>query len=110
MKNALRLTLAVLALAVLVLPASTALADSWTGWISDSHCGAKGAKAGHEDCAKKCVKGGGTYVFVNGTDQKVFAVDNQELAGQHLSHQVTVTGTVEGESIKVESIAAAGGR
>ena len=108
MKKAFRWTLAALAVALL-LPASVALADDWTGWISDDHCGAKGAKAGHEDCAKKCIKGGSNYVFVNSADQKVFAVDNQDLAGQHLGYEVTVSGTVEGEAIKVESIAKAGG-
>lgn len=101
-------TIAAVALALVLLPATVATADSWTGWISDDHCGAKGAKAGHEDCAKKCVKGGGKYVFVTGADQTVFAIDNQELAGQHLGHEVKVSGTVDGTSIKVESIAPAG--
>jgi hypothetical protein len=108
MKQVLRWTLAALALA-LVLPAATALADSWTGWISDDHCGAKGAKAGHEDCARKCVKGGGQYVFVNSADQKVYSIDQQDLAGQHLGHEVKVSGTASGDKIAVESITAAGG-
>src|SRR5512134_681676 len=29
---------------------------SWTGVITDTSCGEKGAKAGHADCAAKCVK------------------------------------------------------
>jgi hypothetical protein len=108
MKTSRGWTIAAVALALVLLPATAALADSWTGWISDEHCGAKGAKAGHADCAKKCVKGGGKLVFVNGADQKVFAIDNQELAGQHLDHEVTVSGTVDGTSIKVTSIAPKG--
>ncbi len=104
MKKSLRWTIA-LAFALVLLPATAALADSWTGWISDEHCGAKGAKAGHADCAQKCIKGGGKLVFVNGADQKVYAIDNQEMALANLEHEVTVTGTVEGGSIKVASIA-----
>lgn len=105
MKRSLSWTIA-LAFALVLLPATAALAESWNGWISDEHCGAKGAKAGHADCAKKCIKdGSGKLVFVNGADQKVFAIDNQELALANLEHEVTVTGTVDGSSIKVASIA-----
>ncbi len=28
---------------------------SWSGWVSDSKCGAKGANADHAACAKKCI-------------------------------------------------------
>ena len=98
------LLIAALAFALVVLPGTAAFADSWTGRISDDHCGAGGAKDGHAACAKKCVDGGGKYVFVN-ADKKVFAIDNQELASQHLDHEVVVTGTVDGTNLKVESIA-----
>ncbi|MES1243801.1 MAG: DUF5818 domain-containing protein [Acidobacteriota bacterium] len=95
--------LAVLALAALFVPAM-ALADSWTGWITDDHCGAKGAKAEHASCAKKCMDQGGKLVFFNSADQKLYALDNQKLAEEHLGHEVVVTGTADGSSIKVESI------
>jgi uncharacterized membrane protein len=36
----------------------TAIAGEWTGYISDSKCGAKGDNDSHADCAVKCVKGG----------------------------------------------------
>jgi Protein of unknown function (DUF5818) len=98
------LFIAALAFALVLLPATAALADSWTGRISDDHCGAGGAKDGHAACAKKCVGAGGKYVFVT-ADSKVFAIDNQELASQHLDHEVVVTGSVDGTNIKVESIA-----
>lgn len=108
MKKSLRWTIAALAFALVLLPGTAALADSWTGRISDDHCGAGGAKDGHAACAKKCVDGGGKYVFVNSADKKVYAIDNQELASQHLEHEVVVTGAVDGTSIKVESIAPKG--
>ncbi|MGB7433840.1 MAG: hypothetical protein WBR26_20515 [Candidatus Acidiferrum sp.] len=79
--------------------------STMTGYISDSHCGAKGAKAGHEQCAVKCVKEhDGKYVFVNDADHKVYAVDNQDKVADHAGHHVTVKGTVEGDNLKVASI------
>lgn len=81
-------------------------ADStMTGYISDSHCGAKGAKAGHEECATKCVKEhGAKYVFVNDSDHKVYAIDAQDKVAEHAGHHVVVKGTVEGDNLKLASI------
>ncbi|MFN7941727.1 MAG: DUF5818 domain-containing protein [Thermoanaerobaculia bacterium] len=95
----------VAALAVAALVAGPALAsDSWTGWITEQHCGAKGASADHKDCAEKCHKGGSPYMFYNSADKKLYSIDNQDLAGQHLGHEVKVTGKVSGDAITVESI------
>lgn len=78
---------------------------SWTGWITDTHCGAKGGNAKHADCAKKCVEGqGGKYALYNPESKKVFVLDPQDQAAGHAGHHVKVTGTVEGETIKVKSI------
>ncbi len=76
-----------------------------TGYISDSHCGAKGAKEGHAECATKCVKEhGAKYVFVNDADHKVYAIDAQDKVATHAGHHVTVKGTVEGDNLKLDSI------
>jgi hypothetical protein len=92
----------------LLLSAATftlAAAGSMTGYISDSHCGAKGAKAGHEECATKCVKEhDAKYVFVNDADHKVYAIDAQDKVAAHAGHHVIVSGTVEGDSLKLASI------
>jgi hypothetical protein len=78
---------------------------SWTGYISDSHCGAKGANEKHTECAAKCVKEqGASYVFVNDADHKVYKIDNQDKAAAHAGHHVTVKGSVDGDSLKVASI------
>jgi len=82
-------------------------ADStMTGYISDSHCGAKGAKAaGHGQCAAKCVsEHGAKYVFVNDADQKVYNVDPQDKVAAHAGHHVKVTGSVDGDNLKVASL------
>jgi hypothetical protein len=93
-------------LALFLSAATLAFADStMTGYISDSHCGAKGAKAGHEECATKCVKEhGGKYVFVNDADHKVYAIDDQDKVAAHAGHHVTVKGTVEGDNLKLGSV------
>src|ERR1700747_2714045 len=81
--------------------------SSWTGWISDSQCGAKGAndKAGTAECTVKCVKEhGAKYVFVNDADKKVYAIDAQDQVAAHAGHHVTVKGDVEGDSIKLSGI------
>ncbi|MGB6199756.1 MAG: hypothetical protein WA871_02830 [Candidatus Acidiferrales bacterium] len=70
---------------------------SWTGWISDSSCGAKGANAGHKACAIDCVKNKGqSWVFVDDKTKKVMAIDNQSIVNPDadLGAEVTVTGTV----------------
>lgn len=83
-------------------------ADTMTGYISDGHCGAKGAKAGHEECATKCVtEHGAKYVFVNDADHKVYAIDDQQKVAAHAGHHVTVKGTVQGDDLKLDSIAMA---
>lgn len=96
-----------LAAVALLLPALAAAHDhggSWTGWVTDSHCAAKGAKAEHADCAKKCLEQGGKLVFYNNADEKIYQIDNQKLAEEHLGHAVVVKGTLEGDAITVESI------
>src|SRR4029077_6829211 len=46
----------------------SAKATKINGWVSDSKCGAAGAKAGHADCAKKCLDAGEKIVFVSDKD------------------------------------------
>ena len=78
---------------------------SWTGYISDSQCGAKGANEKHADCAAKCVKEhGAKYVFVNDADKKVYSIDAQDKVAAHAGHHVTVKGSVEGDALMLTGI------
>src|SRR5436305_13982137 len=78
---------------------------SWTGYISDSACGVKGAKEDQAECTTKCVKEhGAKYVFVNDADKKVYAIDDQDKVAAHAGHHVTVKGKVEGDTLKLSSI------
>ena len=94
-------------MAVTLFAAALAMAaeGTWTGYISDDHCGAKGMSEKHADCAAKCVKEkSAKYVFVNEGDKKVYAIDAQDKVAAHAGHHVTVKGTVEGDTLKLESI------
>ncbi len=77
---------------------------SWTGYITDSKCGAKAAHEGAVECTVKCVKEGAKYVFVNDSDKKVYVIDDQEKVAAHAGHHVTVKGSVEGDNLKLTSI------
>ncbi len=78
--------------------------SSLTGWIADSKCGAKAAHEGARDCTLKCVKEGAKYVFVNDEDKKVYVIDAQDKVADHAGHHVKVSGTVEGDTLKLSSI------
>ena len=92
-------------LTILVLIVAPGLyAASWTGWIVDEHCGAKDANAAKKGCTLKCAKDGAALVLYNNADQKLYKLDKQDVAKEHVGAEVTVTGEAEGDSIKVASI------
>lgn len=96
------LTVAIIACMVLIAPALHA--DEWVGWITDEHCGAKGANEGHASCALKCAEDGAALVFYNTADKQIYKLDDQAAAKEHAGQKVKVVGTVEGSTITVESI------
>src|SRR5258708_35596222 len=78
---------------------------SWTGWISDSQCGVKGANEKAGECTTKCVKEhGAKYVFVNDADKKGYVVDAQDKVAEHTGHPVTGKGSGEGDTLSRASI------
>ncbi len=73
---------AAVAMTVALLAGILAMAGdgSWTGYITDSKCGAKAAHAGAEECTVKCivtVKGS-----VEGDNMKVASVDMAPAKGK----------------------------
>ena len=82
--------------------------QSWTGTVSDEHCGAKHATASADAaaCVEKCVAGGAKYVLVS--KGKVYQVDAQDKFKGMGGTSVKVSGTMSGDSITVTSVAAAG--
>ena len=101
-----KLLLLGLALCLILFVVSSVFAADTTvkGYVSDSMCGAKGAKDGHTDCMNKCIAKGASYVVVTDGDQKVLTVSNPEALKGHEGHHVAVTGDVEGGSIHVNSV------
>jgi Protein of unknown function (DUF5818) len=47
---------------------------------------------------------------VNDADKKVYKVDDQDKLAAHAGHHVTVKGTVEGDTLKLNSIDMASGK
>jgi hypothetical protein len=90
--------------------AADAVEGSWTGFVTDTACGAKGANADHAACAAKCVKDkGAKYALYTPTDKQVWVLSNQEEAAKMAGKEVTVTGKADTEkkSIEVASMEAA---
>ena len=90
-------------LALLFVPALQAA--TWTGWITDAACAEKGAKAEHKGCALRCAGRGEALVLYNNADKKIYKLDKQDEAKAHIGAEVAVTGELDGDSIKVTSIA-----
>ena len=75
---------------------------TWTGYISDSDCGAKGDNADHAACAKKCVKNGASPVFVVG--DKVYTISNPKKVAKFIGDKVTISGTLTGDAIDIDKV------
>ena len=90
----------------------TAAPMTWTGTISDAMCaGAHGDKGGTQqkdhDCSVTCAKKpGGSYVFVNDKDKKVYKIADQKSKDleTHAGHKVELTGELKGDTITVSKI------
>jgi hypothetical protein len=101
-----RSLLCVMAAAALTLGTSVAAQQTWTGQISDSHCGTKHTMQGMSDraCTEMCIKNKSQYVFV--TDGKVYKIADQtskDLA-THAGHTVMLTGTMNEDTLAVSKI------
>ena len=89
--------------ALLALVGASAFAADYNGYIIDEACAAKPAMKGNEACARKCIKGGSPAVLLS-ADGKVYKLDDQAKVTEHAGHKVVVTGALNGDVIKVDSI------
>jgi hypothetical protein len=88
---------------VLMLSTVAFAADSWTGYVTDAGCAAKGKSgADHAACSKKCIAGGDSAVLV--VDGKVVKIANQDKIKGHEGHHVTVTGKLDGDTLTIASL------
>lgn len=103
--------LALSLLALAVVPVAPAFADegkagSWTGFVTDTHCGKRGAVKEHTaDCVEKCVKGGAKAQIMNEADGKIYDIDGWDKVKGLMGAKVTVKGSLDEKTatIKVAS-------
>jgi hypothetical protein len=83
-----------------------AFADEMTGYISESHCATahNSPSAANTACIKKCLNGGSDPVLVS--NGKVIKIDtaSKDKAVAHAGENVTVTGSMDGDNLKIDSI------
>jgi len=88
--------------------AVAAFGAEWTGYVSETHCGAKhhdGSEASVK-CVKGCIKGGAKPVLV--VDGKVVGIANPDKVPEKLyGLKVTVQGEMKGDDVEITSIEAA---
>ena len=84
---------------------SAAKSGSWSGVITNDMCGAKDASTAKAECTAKCVKShGAKYALYDEADKKVYILEPQDKADGHAGHEVTVKGTLDGDTIHVTSL------
>jgi hypothetical protein len=74
---------------------------SWSGWVTDTHCGAsaKSASGSHKDCAVKCVKEkGAKWALYNPSDSSLFNLSGDDAMFEKMAAtEVTVKGSMDKE-------------
>ncbi len=90
-------------------PSPQASVTTFSGMITDSHCGARHVRNSHQnasECARACFRQGASYVLVNGEQRYTLVggeADLSKLAGE----RANVVGTRQGDAILVNSASAA---
>ncbi len=91
-------------------PAKAATGGEWTGYITDTHCGEKGATKDHTaDCVQKCMKGGSKAQIMTEADKKLYNLDGFDKVKSLVGSKVTVKGKLDAatNTITVDSAAKA---
>ena len=99
----------VLALGLSGLAAENVQQEFWTGWVTDTHCGAKGQSAGHAMCAKRCAQNGAKLVLLS-DEGHVYFLEPMDLVLESAGRYVYVLGSMAtGNVINVTSVETAEG-
>jgi len=85
-----------------------AIADELSGYVSDSHCGAKhhSVSEANSKCIEGCLKTG-EPVLVVGDKVMKFDADSAAKAKEYGGQDVKIMGSVAGDVVKIDSIAKA---
>jgi hypothetical protein len=89
--------------AAFALFSTNAIAAEFPGYIIDQNCAGDASMKGNEACARKCIRKGSPAVLL-APDSKVYKLEEQAKVVEHAGHKVKVTGTLNGDTIKVEKI------
>jgi opacity protein-like surface antigen len=81
----------------------SAMAADWTGYIIDQNCAGKKEMLGNVACAQSCIKRGSPAVLVT-DDGKIYKIADQDKVKEAAGKKVTLTGTLNEDTIKVESV------
>jgi hypothetical protein len=95
---------------LLALPVLAQQTGEWTGYITDKHCGKKGAVAEHTaDCVDKCTKDGSKAQIWNEKDDKPYNLNEFRKVKGYMGKKVTVQGTLDKKTntIAIETVSAA---
>jgi hypothetical protein len=76
---------------------------SWSGVIINANCTADEAFAEASDCMEKEVPGAKLALY-DDTTRRIFILDPQDQAIGHLGESMTLTGTLEGNTVHVASL------
>jgi hypothetical protein len=90
-------------LAVFALATVSGMAADWTGYIIDQACSGKKEMLGNVACAQSCIKRGSPAVLVT-DDGKIYKIADQAKVTEFAGLKVTITGKMDGDSIKVDSV------
>jgi hypothetical protein len=99
----------VLLVSLCAISAFAAKAQTFTGEVSDSMCGAKHGMPDKAACTRSCVKKGSNYALVVGDKVYTLQADdaNKTKLDQLAGEQAKVTGTAGGDTIEVSKVTSA---
>jgi hypothetical protein len=83
--------------------AGSMMAAEFKGFVEDQMCSGKPEMKGDAECAQKCIKGGSPAVLV-AEDGKIYKIAEQAKITSFAGKNVTVTGTLKGDTISVASV------
>jgi hypothetical protein len=83
-----------------------ASAEEMTGYISDAHCGKTHNTVSEKNtaCVTKCIGGGADPVLVSDGKVMKFDAESKDKAKALAGEKVKIDGTMEGDTIKINSI------
>jgi len=97
--------LAAFAAVAFTLCAGSALAETFTGVVSDAMCAKNPAKASspdHAACAKKCIEGGSPAVLI--VHDKVYQVSNPDMLKKYAGEKITVDASLDNGTLTITSV------